>query len=106
MPEIHQTYAAELPELSTPWRADVPPRPQLVWLDEELARELGLDPEWLRGEDGMALLTGQIEGTVAQAYAGHQFGTANPQLGDGRAVLLGERLAPDEIGRASCRERV
>ncbi|MDV3294906.1 MAG: YdiU family protein [Brachybacterium paraconglomeratum] len=90
MPEIHQTYAAELPELSTPWRADVPPRPELVWLDEELARELGLDPEWLRGEDGMALLTGQIEGTVAQAYAGHQFGTANPQLGDGRAVLLGE----------------
>ena len=90
MPEIHQTYAAELPELSTPWRADAPPRPQLVWLDEELARELGLDPEWLRGEDGMALLTGQIEGTVAQAYAGHQFGTANPQLGDGRAVLLGE----------------
>ena len=90
MPEIHQTYAAELPELSTPWRADVPPRPELVWLDEELARELGLDPEWLRGEDGMALLTGQVEGTVAQAYAGHQFGTANPQLGDGRAVLLGE----------------
>lgn len=90
MPEIHQNYAAALPELSTPWRADVPPRPELVWLDEELARELGLDPDWLRGEDGMALLTGQIEGTVAQAYAGHQFGTANPQLGDGRAVLLGE----------------
>ena len=41
MPEIHQTYAAELPELSTPWRADVPPRPELVWLDEELARHAG-----------------------------------------------------------------
>ena len=97
MPEIHQNYAAALPELSTPWRADVPPRPELVWLDEELARELGLDPDWMRGEDGMALLTGQIEGTVAQAYAGHQFGTANPQLGDGRAVLLGEIL--DARGR-------
>ena len=89
-PALHQTYAEALPELSVPWRADVPPDPQLVWLDEELARELGLDPAWLRSEDGIALLTGQVEGTTAQAYAGHQFGTANPQLGDGRAVLLGE----------------
>lgn len=90
MPEIHQTYAAQLPELSIPWRAETPPRPEIVWLDEELARELGYDPEWLRGAEGLALLTGQIEGTTAQAYAGHQFGTANPQLGDGRAVLLGD----------------
>ena len=71
-PALHQTYAEALPELSVPWRADVPPDPQLVWLDEELARELGLDPAWLRSEDGIALLTGQVE----------------------------------EIGRASCRERV
>lgn len=93
-PVLHQTYAEALPELSVPWRADSPPDPQLVWLDEELARELGLDPEWLRGEDGTALLTGQLAGTTAQAYAGHQFGTANPLLGDGRAVLLGDLLTP------------
>ena len=93
-PALHQTYAEALPELSVPWRADVPPDPQLVWLDEELARELGLDPAWLRSEDGIALLTGQVEGTTAQAYAGHQFGTANPLLGDGRAVLLGDLVTP------------
>ena len=93
-PALHQTYAEALPELSVPWRADVPPDPQLVWLDEELARELGLDPAWLRSEDGIALLTGQVEGTTAQAYAGHQFGTANPLLGDGRAVLLGDLVDP------------
>ena len=93
-PVLHQTYAEALPELSVPWRADAPPEPELVWLDEELARELGLDPAWLRGPDGIALLTGQIEGTTAQAYAGHQFGTANPLLGDGRAVLLGDLVTP------------
>ena len=93
-PVLHQTYAEALPELSVPWRADAPPEPELVWLDEELARELGLDPAWLRGPDGIALLTGQIEGTTAQAYAGHQFGTANPLLGDGRAVLLGDLVDP------------
>lgn len=92
---LEQTYAAAVPELSVPWTADQPPRPEIVWLNEPLARELGYEPEQLRGPGGIALLTGQIAGTVAQAYAGHQFGTANPQLGDGRAVLLGERLAPD-----------
>ena len=93
-PALHQTYAEALPELSVPWRADLPPDPQLVWLDEELARELGLDPAWLRSEDGISLLTGQVEGTTAQAYAGHQFGSANPLLGDGRAVLLGDLVDP------------
>jgi uncharacterized protein YdiU (UPF0061 family) len=93
-PALHQTYAQALPELSVPWRADAPPAPELVWLDEDLARELGLDSAWLRGPDGIALLTGQIKGTTAQAYAGHQFGTANPQLGDGRAVLLGDLITP------------
>lgn len=92
---LEQSYAAAVPELSVPWTADQPPRPEVVWLNEPLARELGYEPEQLRAPEGLALLTGQIAGTVAQNYAGHQFGTANPQLGDGRAVLLGERLAPD-----------
>lgn len=90
VPMLHQSYAEVLPELSVPWRADAVPHPEIVWLNEELADELGFDPEWLRGEDGLALLSGQIDGTTAQAYAGHQFGSANPQLGDGRAVLLGD----------------
>ena len=94
-PVLHQTYAEALPELSVPWRADAPAHPEIAWLNEPLARELGLDPGWLRGEDGLALLTGQIDGTTAQAYAGHQFGSPNPQLGDGRAVLLGDLLDTD-----------
>ena len=90
VPILHQSYADALPELSVPWRAEAPPRPEIVWLNEPLAHELGFDPDWLRGTDGLALLTGQIDGTTAQAYAGHQFGSPNPQLGDGRAVLLGD----------------
>lgn len=93
-PELHQSYAEAVPELSVPWRAELPPQPEIAWLNEELAAELGLDPQWLRGQEGLALLTGQIEGTTAQAYAGHQFGSANPQLGDGRAVLLGDLVDP------------
>src|SRR5699024_10236530 len=95
VPVLHQSYADALPELSAPWRADAPPRPEIVWLNEPLARELGFAPQWLRGEEGLALLTGQIDGTTAQAYAGHQFGSPNPQLGDGRAVLLGDLLDTD-----------
>ena len=95
VPPLHQTYAEAVPELSVPWRADAPPRPEIVWLNEPLALELGFAPQWLRGEEGLALLTGQIDGTTAQAYAGHQFGSPNPQLGDGRAVLLGDLLDTD-----------
>ncbi|AXK46577.1 protein adenylyltransferase SelO family protein [Brachybacterium saurashtrense] len=96
-PALHQSYAEAVPELSVPWRAEAPPRPEIAWLNEELAVELGYDPARLRTADGIALLTGQIEGTTAQAYAGHQFGSANPQLGDGRAVLLGDLV--DTHGR-------
>ncbi len=68
--------------------------PQLLRLNEPLARQLGLDPTWLRGADGIAMLAGNRvpEGAepLAMAYAGHQFGHWVPQLGDGRAILLGE----------------
>ena len=86
-------FASELPELALPWQAVDTPEPRLLALNEPLATELGLDPDWLRG-DGLGLLTGTRlpEGAtpVAQAYAGHQFGGYSPRLGDGRALLLGE----------------
>jgi uncharacterized protein YdiU (UPF0061 family) len=67
-------------------------------LDDALADELGLDPQWLRSPDGVRFLTGTLvpEGArpVAQAYSGHQFGGFNPRLGDGRALLLGELEGP------------
>jgi uncharacterized protein YdiU (UPF0061 family) len=64
-----------------------------VVLNEELATELGADPAALREPSGVSLLVGHAAGgvaTVAQAYAGHQFGVYVPRLGDGRALLLGE----------------
>jgi serine/tyrosine/threonine adenylyltransferase len=90
---FEDSYAREVPGLSVPWAAAPAPDPELLMLNEELAVELGADPAELREPPGLALLTGQApEGvtTVAQAYAGHQFGSYSPRLGDGRALLLGE----------------
>lgn len=74
------------------------PAPELLALNEALAAELGLDAAWLASDEGVAVLAGNAlpEGAepIAQAYAGHQFGGFVPQLGDGRAVLLGEVRAP------------
>lgn len=68
--------------------------PGLIALNAPLAAELGIDPETLAGPVGLEVLAGNRvpEGAspLAQAYAGHQFGGWVPQLGDGRAVLLGE----------------
>jgi uncharacterized protein YdiU (UPF0061 family) len=87
-------FARAVPEMALPWQAEEPPDPHLLVLDEQLAAELGLDPDWLRTPDGVGLLVGTAlpDGAtpVAQAYAGHQFGSWSPRLGDGRALLLGE----------------
>ncbi|CAJ1493936.1 YdiU family protein [[Mycobacterium] kokjensenii] len=97
-PILTADFARELPELAQPWQAAAPPAPKLLVLNEELAIELGLDPQWLNTPDGLNFLTGNNipDGAtpVAQAYAGHQFGNYVPVLGDGRALLLGE-LAGD-----------
>jgi uncharacterized protein YdiU (UPF0061 family) len=71
--------------------------PRLIKLNEELARALRLDPIEMAGPEGVAILAGNriAEGSepLAIAYAGHQFGHFVPQLGDGRANLLGEVIA-------------
>ena len=74
-----------------------PPRvaaPRLIKLNVALARELGIDPDSLMSSEGVEILAGNRvpEGAdpIAMAYAGHQFGGFSPQLGDGRALLLGE----------------
>jgi serine/tyrosine/threonine adenylyltransferase len=68
--------------------------PKLIRLNRALALELGLDADWLAGPEGLEVLAGKsiAEGSepIATAYAGHQFGHFVPQLGDGRAILLGE----------------
>jgi uncharacterized protein YdiU (UPF0061 family) len=75
--------------------------PKLIRLNRPLALELGLDPDWLASPDGIEVLTGRriAAGSepIATAYAGHQFGNFVPQLGDGRAILLGEII--DQAGQ-------
>jgi serine/tyrosine/threonine adenylyltransferase len=73
----------------TPVRA-----PRLIRVNRDLASQLGLDPDRLASEVGVEMLAGNRIAAnsepIATAYAGHQFGTFVPQLGDGRAILLGE----------------
>jgi len=98
---LDNTYARDLPGFSVPWRPEAAPAPKSLFFNAELSEELGLDAIALSGEAGAALFAGNTvpEGAepIAQAYAGHQFGGFSPQLGDGRAVLLGEVI--DRAGR-------
>ena len=73
--------------------------PRLIKLNRDLALSLRLDPDRLASPEGVAMLAGNRvpEGAepLAAAYAGHQFGNFVPQLGDGRAILLGEIVDRD-----------
>ena len=77
--------------------------PRLVRVNGPLAALLGLDPELLAGGAGVEVLAGsrvpETAEPIAAAYAGHQFGTFVPQLGDGRAILLGELVGRDGVRR-------
>ncbi|MCW8831458.1 MAG: YdiU family protein [Gammaproteobacteria bacterium] len=70
--------------------------PALIKFNDELASSLGLSVANV--EDCASIFSGNVipEGAepLAMAYAGHQFGGFNPQLGDGRAILLGELVHP------------
>lgn len=95
------TYARELSGAYVPWQPARAPQPRLLFLNRPLAAALGLDPDALDGASGAALFSGNAlpKGAepIAQAYAGHQFGGFSPQLGDGRALLVGELV--DRSGR-------
>src|ERR1700710_902583 len=77
--------------------------PRLVKLNRPLAEQLGIDPDWLETPEGVEVLAGKPvpDGAdpIAMAYAGHQFGHFVPQLGDGRAILLGEVIDADGVRR-------
>ena len=95
---------ARLPER---FFARLPPTPvaapRLIRLNEALARQLGLDADTLASPEGVSVLAGNrvphAGEPLAMAYAGHQFGTFVPQLGDGRAILLGEVVDADGMRR-------
>ncbi|WOH84950.1 YdiU family protein [Bradyrhizobium sp. BEA-2-5] len=77
--------------------------PRLIKLNRPLAIQLGLDPDLLSTPEGAEILAGKRlpDGAdpIAMAYAGHQFGHFVPQLGDGRAILLGEVIDKNGIRR-------
>lgn len=88
------SFAALGPPFSSAQPAVPVEKPGLIRVNTGFAEQLGIDPAWLAADEGINVLAGNsvAEGSapVAAAYAGHQFGHFNPQLGDGRAVLLGE----------------
>jgi serine/tyrosine/threonine adenylyltransferase len=77
--------------------------PRLIKLNRPLAIHLGLDPDMLETPEGAEILSGKVlpagADPIAMAYAGHQFGQFVPQLGDGRAILLGEVIDKDGVRR-------
>ena len=76
-------------------------QPHWIARNDTLAKTLGLDAAWFAGDEALAALAGNAplpDATpLAMAYSGHQFGGWAPLLGDGRALLAGEWLAPDGI---------
>ncbi|MEM8550352.1 MAG: YdiU family protein [Verrucomicrobiota bacterium] len=88
------SYAQLGAPLSVPQTPEAVEEPALIRVNEPLGKLLGLPEGWLHSEEALQTFAGNAvpEGAtpVASAYAGHQFGSFNPQLGDGRAVLLGE----------------
>src|SRR4029453_6181916 len=95
------SFARELQGFYVPQRPAIVREPRLLFLNDSLAAELGLDLNALDAGARGAVFVGNTlpDGAepLAQAYAGHQFGGFSPQLGDGRALLLGEVI--DRYGR-------
>jgi uncharacterized protein YdiU (UPF0061 family) len=101
--QFDNTYA-RLPERFYVRLAPTPVRsPRVVQFNSALAQELGLAAQVWESEKGAAVLSGNHvpdwAKPLAMAYAGHQFGHFVPQLGDGRAILLGEIIARDGARR-------
>jgi len=101
--QFKNTYA-RLPETFFA-RVDPTPvaAPEFIAVNKALAGDLGIDPEGLASDEGLAFLSGNCvpEGAepLAAAYSGHQFGGFSPVLGDGRAILLGEVIHLDGFHR-------
>ena len=99
--KFDNSYQRELEGFYALCRAEAAPAPRWVKFNHALAEELGLRTEEIDTQEGAEIFSGNILPTgaipIAQAYAGHQFGNFAPQLGDGRALLLGEVI--DRLGR-------
>jgi len=94
--QFDNTYARLSDKLFTAQAPDAVSQPEFIAFNDDLAEQLGLNTQALRSADGLSVLAGNriADGSepIATVYAGHQFGNWVPQLGDGRAILLGEVL--------------
>ncbi len=99
---FEHTYAALSPRFYVQVNPATAANPQLTVFNRSLAEELGLDPDVIE-RHAAALFSGnelaEDSTPIAMAYAGHQFGHFVPQLGDGRAILLGEIKDSDGVLR-------
>ena len=88
------SYAEELHEISEKCPPEGFKHAEMILKNYSLAEELGFDKDYVDSSDCLDIFAGnkllQNSIPIAQAYSGHQFGHFNPQLGDGRAILLGE----------------
>jgi uncharacterized protein YdiU (UPF0061 family) len=95
---FEHTYASLSPRFHAQVNPATVANPQVVVFNRALAQELGLDPDVIE-RHAAAMFSGnelaEDSTPIAMAYAGHQFGHFVPQLGDGRAILLGELRSPD-----------
>ncbi len=99
-PQLDMTFR-HLPELffkeSKPSSVS---QPTMLLTNQSLANDIGIDTRWLISDDANQVLSGNQPlaqtASIANAYAGHQFGHLNPHLGDGRAHLLGEITTPNQ----------
>jgi len=95
------SYTRLPPKFYTHQLPDPVSSPGLIRINHALADYLGFDPAWLESNTGIDFAAGNFIPSgaepIATVYAGHQFGSWNPQLGDGRAILLGELIANDGV---------
>ena len=100
--DAHLTWRNRFARLGSAFYTRLPPQPlpDPVWVSRNhaLARELGLEENWFASRGALEALTGNrtLTGSdpMASVYSGHQFGQWAGQLGDGRALLLGELQTP------------
>ena len=92
--DFENTYANELNAICERCKPTSFKKSEILLKNYSLAEELGIDRSFLDSDECLRIFSGCIISKsslpIAQAYSGHQYGNFNPQMGDGRAILLGE----------------
>ena len=100
---LENTYTSLPQEFFRYTEAETMPDVNVITINEQLADLLNIDIGFLKSQSGLRFLSGKnsktLPNSISLAYAGHQFGHLVPQLGDGRAVLLGDKICQDGVRR-------